>query len=304
MTENTDNQSTTNPNYPGSSQHQPQQHTNVQHAHETKKVKSGGNKAIYIAVIVVIIVVALVLVYLNGNNGGASLVKYDNTPVPAQQVAQLENVSHNTTLANKVGPGLVSPYPTTINKTNITKVNGLPAVIYVGAEYCPYCALTRWGLILALMRFGNFTNLHYMTSSSSDSYANTATFTFVNSTYSSPYITFQDAEILTNVYPYQTLQQPDPLESAAASAYDPSGGIPFIDFGNKSVQVGTPPSISPGFISGKNWPQVIATLSDSNATATGAIMGQANIFTAEICAIDNFTPASVCKQPYISKILS
>jgi len=32
-------------------------------------------------------------------------------------------------------------------------------VVYIGAEYCPYCAVERWPLIVALNRFGTLTNL-------------------------------------------------------------------------------------------------------------------------------------------------
>ena len=252
--------------------------------------------------IVAIIAGAGLLVYSNGNVG-ANLAKYDNTPVSQQQVLQLESIALNETLANRIGPGIVTPYPSKINGTNVTMVGGKPAVIYIGADFCPYCAITRWGLILALMRFGNFTNLHYMTSSATDSFANTATFTFYNSTYSSQLISFLGAETLTNVAPYQPLQQPNQLETSAGQFYDPVGSIPFIDFGNKSVQIGAPASLSPGYIRGLDWGQVISALQDSNSTVAQSLIGDANVFTAQICAIDGDNPQSVCGQPYVKRIL-
>jgi hypothetical protein len=30
------------------------------------------------------------------------------------------------------------------------------AVVFVGAEYCPYCASERWPLVMALSKFGTF----------------------------------------------------------------------------------------------------------------------------------------------------
>ena len=220
--------------------------------------------------------------------------------VPQPQIIQLQGIALNTTLANRVGTGIVTPYPSPVNGKNVTMVNGKPAVIYVGADYCPYCALTRWGLIIALMRFGTFNSLHYMLSSSTDKFPSTPTFTFYNSSYSSGMISFLPAEIADRSgAPLQTMSG---LQNAAAVAYDAGGGVPFIDFGNKSVEVGIPGSISPGFLDGKSWAQIIAQIQQPNTTISQTVMGQANIFTAEICEINNFTPSSVCSQPYVTKI--
>src|SRR5581483_1419549 len=41
----------------------------------------------------------------------------------------------------------------------LTGPNGRPEVLYIGAEYCPYCASERWSLIAALSRFGSFSGL-------------------------------------------------------------------------------------------------------------------------------------------------
>jgi hypothetical protein len=32
-------------------------------------------------------------------------------------------------------------------------------MLYIGAEYCPYCAAERWPLVMALSKFGTFSNL-------------------------------------------------------------------------------------------------------------------------------------------------
>ena len=36
---------------------------------------------------------------------------------------------------------------------------GTPEVLYLGADFCPYCAAVRWPLIVALSRFGTFSGL-------------------------------------------------------------------------------------------------------------------------------------------------
>ena len=40
--------------------------------------------------------------------------------------------------------------------------DGKPLVLYVGAEYCPYCAAERCAMVQALSRFGTFSNLTFV----------------------------------------------------------------------------------------------------------------------------------------------
>ncbi len=259
-----------------------------------------NKKAVYGVILVAIIAVSLSVFYLNSISG-SNLDRFIGQPVNQTQLTALQNIAGNATLANRVGPGIVYPYPSKISGKNVTLVGGKPTVIYVGAEYCPYCALTRWGFIIALMRFGSFQYLRYMASSSSDVFPSTPTFTFYNSTYGSSAISFLPTEIENRSG--AQLQQLSQLQSAAALAYDTNEAIPFIDFGNQSVQIGIPQSTSPGTLRGMNWSQIIVQLSQPNSTVAQTIVGQANIFTAQICRMDNFTPASVCDQPYVKSIL-
>ena len=41
-----------------------------------------------------------------------------------------------------------------ISDTALTS-NGKPEMLYIGAEFCPYCAASRWSMALALSRFGH-----------------------------------------------------------------------------------------------------------------------------------------------------
>ncbi|EQD74307.1 protein containing DUF929, partial [mine drainage metagenome] len=72
-----------------------------------------------------------------------------------------------------------------------------PRILYVGADYCPYCAALRWPLVLTLLRFGSLEGLKFMRSSSTDVFADTATFSFYGSTYKSPWIGFEGFETST-----------------------------------------------------------------------------------------------------------
>ena len=56
---------------------------------------------------------------------------------------------------DQVGGGTVTAPPTTISGAALTS-GGKPEMLYIGAEYCPYCAAERWAMIVALSRFGTF----------------------------------------------------------------------------------------------------------------------------------------------------
>ena len=53
-----------------------------------------------------------------------------------------------------------------------------PVVFFYGAEFAPYAAAERWPLVLALSRFGTFSQLGLMQSSASAAFADLSTFTF------------------------------------------------------------------------------------------------------------------------------
>ena len=256
-------------------------------------------------IIIVLAAVALIL-YASTSAHTASISKYDNIIVPPSILSAL-HVSER--LSNQIGIGSAGNFPSRKNASTLL-ADGKPEVLYIGAEYCPYCATERWPIIIALMRFGNFTGLRFMTSSSSDVFPSTPTFTFYNSTYSSNYITFISVETTTNKLvngTYPTLQTPNSSQSKIFSTFDiptqncPNGGcIPFIDYANRSVQIGV--NYEPTLLQNMNWSQLTGLLSNSSSAQAEGIVGSANLITAEICSIDNNTPSSVCGQPYVTAI--
>ncbi len=274
----------------------------------------------YVLLGVVVAAAVVAAVYVKLYSSG-SLAAYDNVPVSAAQIRALEAIAGNYSLAASVGRGIVgapltqaggngnNDGPFNLSASSQLVINGTPYVVYVGAEYCPYCAVTRWGLILALMRFGNFSSLHYMTSSATDAYPNTATFTLYNVSYSSRYIGFMEAETLTNKAPYKQLQALNGMETSTFDAYNlynnalPSqdrGGIPFIDFGNYSAQVGAP--VSPQVIQHMSWNKTISELYNPDSAPAQAIIGTANVYTAAICKMTGNMPSSVCGRQFIRKL--
>jgi hypothetical protein len=289
-------------------------------------------KRIYLAggsiLAVVIVVVAFVLIKTNNKGGKASTVS--NGPTGAALTTLTKDVTSvpQSTL-DKVGGGSITTsnsvfisnaaVPATSAgggayfasvKGNPLTSGGKPEILYIGAEYCPFCAAQRWSMIVALSRFGTFTGLSTVHSSSTDSYPNTPTWTFHGSTYTSQYITFVPVETLTNERqgnssntntPYVTLDNPTSAENTLMATYDPGnpsqglgGAIPFIDLGNKYVQVGNLPPYGPQLLTGKSWSQIAAALSQpTSAIAVGAD-ASANYMTAGICSLTNNQPSTAC----------
>ncbi len=268
------------------------------------------NKALYAVVPIVIVVIAIALV--SGIERGnvqttptGTFQSYDNVPVQ-QSLLSLLNISNieSNQIVNgtAIVKGRAGDPPLFVNGTVLMN-DGKPEVLYIGAEYCPYCAAERWPMIIALMRFGTFSGLKYMTSSSSDAFANTPTFTFNNSTYTSNYISFVPVETTTNKLvngQYPTLQNTNSAQNATLFAYDQQGSIPFVDFGNRTVQVGA--NYDPQILGGMNWSQIASAIQNPNTQQAKGIIGSANLITAEICMIDNNTPSDVCSQPYVKQI--
>jgi thiol-disulfide isomerase/thioredoxin len=247
-------------------------------------------------------VVAYFIFTLSGATGGSPL---NGQPVSQAVLSQLSGVSMNTLNAVGGGPGGVNPTKPISGAALIH--NGKPEVLYMGAEYCPYCAAERWAMIVAFDKFGNFTGLEYMQSAPlPERFPNTPTFSFRNANYTSNYISFVSVE--------QRDRQNQPLQTAAAdqialmNTYDniqPNpGAIPFIDFGNAYAVIGS--QFSPGVLrvggsetaTPYDWTQISAQLDNSSSSFAQYIDGAANRMISAICKIDGGKPSSVCSQSF------
>jgi thiol-disulfide isomerase/thioredoxin len=185
-----------------------------------------------------------------------------------------------------------------------------PEIFYAGAEYCPYCAAERWAMVVALSRFGTFSKLYQTTSSASDVYPNTPSFTFYHSEYTSQYIDFVSLEETTNQPDgsggYTLLQTPTADQQKLINTYDAppylsnAGSIPFIDIANQYVMQGA--NYNPQLLANHSWDDIARQLSDKNSDTTKAIVGSANYLTAAICIATKQQPASVCTAAPIPQI--
>jgi hypothetical protein len=248
-------------------------------------------------VVIIAIVAVFIVVKINAKPAAAAA---SNGPVGTA----LANVVSNTTSVpastlDAVGAGSVTAGPTPVNGAALTQ-NGKPEMLYVGAEYCPYCAAQRWAMVVALSRFGTFSGLHTVHSSSSDAYANTPTWTFYKSSYTSKYLSFTPVETLSNIPDksssagYTALQSTTSAQQALMSTYDTQGSIPFVDIGNKYVQVGNPTGFGPQVMTGKSWSQIAAALKQPSSPIAKGVDGAANYITAAICKLTSNQPATAC----------
>jgi Domain of unknown function (DUF929) len=257
--------------------------------------------------VVVVIVVAFILVKLSSSNTPAQASSSTlGTPLPASVSAQVTGVPATT--LDAVGKGSVPTYlgsnPPMHPGDNASLTSaGKPQMLYIGAEFCPYCAAMRWSMAIALSRFGTLTALHGIHSSSTDTDPNTATLTFYKSGYTSNYLTFTPVENQT--VSRALLQNPTSSENALWAKYEPNAstrGYPFIDFGNKLVLEG--PIYDPGVLAGKSWSQIASVLKDPSNPIAQSVDGAANYVTAAICRMTNNQPADVCTSKAVTAVQS
>src|SRR5690348_13724328 len=258
-------------------------------------------------VVVVAVVLTFVIIKLNGKP--ATSTSASNGPTGAalaSVVGKVTSVPASTLDAVADGGGAVTAKPVKISGGPLTAA-GKPDMLYIGAEYCPFCAAERWPMIVALSRFGTFKGLSTVHSASvngagsKEPYSNTPTFTFYKSSYTSQYLTFTAVETNTNIPDkvsgfYTTLQKPTAAQQALLNKYDappyvPSadqGAIPFIDFGNQYLIAGA--SYSPQALAGLSWSTIASDLSNPSSAVAKGINGTANYMTAAICKMTGDQP--------------
>ena len=254
---------------------------------------------------VLVIVLAFVLVKVSQGSGSSSSA--GRTPLPASVTSQVTGVPAAT--LDKVGKGLVPAFtkgqpPFAPGSGAPLTSGGKPEMLYIGAEYCPYCAAMRWSMAVALSRFGQLsTPLHGIHSSSKDVNPNTATLTFYKTGYHSPYLAFTPVENLT--VNKTTLQNPTKAQNAVWAKYEPNPqtrGYPFVAFSNKFVMRG--PIYDAAVLQGKTWSQIAAALKHPTSPIAQNVNGAANYITGAICQMTNNQPASVCNSAAVTAVKS
>ncbi|MDA8183416.1 MAG: DUF929 family protein [Acidimicrobiales bacterium] len=243
----------------------------------------------------VLVVVALVGAFaptLQANKSGNTLA------TGTSRLASYFEASVNVPDATLAAVGLPSSVavPTKVTPTIATAPSN-QVISYVGAEFCPFCAIQRWSLLVALSKFGTFSHLSdKVLSSSSDVYPNLASWSFVGARYTSPYFTFDPTELFSSVPDgsggYQPLEKMSAAQKTAFDQFDPQGGLPFVDLGNHFVTIGA--SSSPSVLQGLSLEQIGSSLADPASPVARGVDGTANYLIAGMCSMVSGTKPAIC----------
>ncbi|MGW6276241.1 DUF929 family protein [Kribbella sp. NPDC055071] len=258
--------------------------------------------AVGAVVVVIVLIAGLVTIRLVG--GGKKTATGPTGAADASIVAALSSVPDSAFAA--VGSSGVQAAPSAITGEPLT-ADGKPKVLYIGAEFCPYCAFERWPVTVALSRFGKFTNLGTTHSAAADVYPNTPTLSFHGATYTSQYLSFTGVETTTNEPEgnnYKPLDTPTAADQATFDKYNQppyvktGGSIPFIDLGGQFVGSGA--TNTPEVLAGKTQAEVADALKDPSSPIAKAILGSANVYTAAMCKLTNNQPTNVCSTEAVT----
>ena len=245
----------------------------------------GGSVAAVLAV-----VIALIMVKLDESPAHASPASAD--AVVAREISRVPAAT-----LNSVGAGTANALRPISGLPELT-LDGKPELLYMGGEYCPFCAAERWAIAAAVSRFGTLSGLHFIHSSPTDVYANTPTLSFYKSGYTSRYLAFVPVEWYSEQADASTptgygyLQRPTPQQAAVFSRY--GGSFPFVDIGNRYLVPEA--QYIPSALAGLSWAQVAADMRDPSSPVGRDIDGAANMITAAICKLTHGQPASVCSS--------
>jgi uncharacterized protein DUF929 len=269
---------------------------------------------------VIAVVVVLVIVKATNNPGKPTKSPTASASMETTVASDIANVPAsvlNSVGAGPTGSSAIDPMQLPKKKVPVLTLDGKPEMLYVGAEYCPFCAAERWAMAVALSRFGTFSGLHLIHSDPDDIYSNTMTLSFYKSTYTSKYLTFVPVE--TTTVTKGSLQTTTAAETKLLNTYDvppyvPSsqydGSFPFVDIANQYVDdgaqyqpsvLGTTENVDASHY-GMTWSQIASDLSNASSPVGQAILGTANDLTAAICKVTGGQPGNVCTSPAVTKI--
>jgi thiol-disulfide isomerase/thioredoxin len=225
------------------------------------------------------------------NSATSAQVIKDVTSVPASVFSAVGASTTSTPVTT----------PSPVTKQKLLTIGPKPEILYIGAEFCPFCAAERWPLVIALSRFGTFSSLGLIQSAPSpEAYPNTPTLSFYGSKYTSKYVSF--AAVETETRTHQPLMNMTSGQSNLVKKYDNANfigglpyadGIPFLDLGNRYLQSGS--SFTPTILSGSTQARIAARLADPTNSITRTIITAANQLVTDICTLTKQQPAAVCR---------
>ena len=258
---------------------------------ERRRAVTRGRRTVWAAVAAALVVAVLGAGLATRRSATVHEPVADGTTMPpdvATAMATIQVLVHEGTLFGEVGRGTAqgSPEPA----TGTLHLDGKPEVLYVGAEYCPYCAAVRWALAVALSRFGAFTSLGSTTSASDDIFPDTPSFSFHGAAYESPTLAFVGVE--TQDRERRPLDRLTTEQQRVLNLDDPDASIPFIDIGGRFLVSGA--TFDPAVLRGLSMGQIAQALGDPSSPVSQAVIGAANQLTTALCSVTDNRPASAC----------
>ncbi|GMA18656.1 DUF929 family protein [Arsenicicoccus piscis] len=270
-----------------------------------------------IGVIVAIVAVMVAVAMWPKDEDAATTAGTGGGPLSAAATRSLTTIPAAT--FDKVGLGSAGDFlaktsnaPARVKDGQAVTADGKPQILYVGAQYCPYCAGLRWSAAAALARFGTFGPLQTTTSAPSpEVYPSTATISFSKPTFTSKYVTFTGYETRDNVFKNGQYGKLDEMTSADSETeqrlnkppyVQSAGAIPFMSFGGKVVHGGA--VFDTSVLQGRSADQIAAALADPDDDITKAVVGGANVITAAICEQTGNQPADVCSSAAVKQALT
>ncbi|MGH9016507.1 MAG: DUF929 family protein [Acidimicrobiales bacterium] len=257
------------------------------------------------AFLVLVLLIVAVLLVVKVTRGTTTLTPPPVAPAAAGTVRAATGVPRSA--FDTVGaPHPAGPLPTVLDRQPSLTIGGRPAVVYVGSEFCPYCAAARWPLVVALGRFGTFTHLGATSSSVLEAFPGIQTFSFDGTSYRSRYLSWSAVEQYgqgldaTAPAGFHLLHRLSPLQQVLLTRYGTGAGgpeLPFIDIGNRVVVEGAAIGFSPGTLQGLSVNQIATDLSAPSTAVAQAVLGAANEISAAICATTGGKPGAVCSSP-------
>jgi hypothetical protein len=239
--------------------------------------------------VVLAVVITIVVVRLTRPTGQAALPSAD--AAVAQAVTSVPAATFNA-----VGAGTATGLKPLTGQPELM-LGSKPEVLYMGGEFCPYCAAERWALAAALSRFGTLSGLRFIRSSPADVYPSTPTLSFYKSGYSSRYLAFVPVEWYgeaadpSTPFGHVYLQRATAQQQELFAKYA-GGSIPFVDIGNRYLVPQA--QYLPSDLAGLSWAQVAEAMHDPSGRVGRDIDGAADMITAAICTLTRGQPASVC----------
>jgi hypothetical protein len=256
---------------------------------------SAAMRPLAIALAATAILIAVPAEALSAKGPSAAVIAKQVTGVPVAR-------------ALSVGAGSATPFRQI--QGPFLRANGKPLMLYVGAEFCSYCAAERWAIVSALSRFGTFSRLSLTSSTTDDTFPATPSFSFHGSSYTSRFLTLQAVELsgntrdITGSFPKLdtvTKQQQNIAASLDRPPYAPErGSIPFIVIAGRFVLFSS--QYQPGALQGLDASQVAKALGNLSTPPAQGILGAANWLTASLCEVTGGKPAAACTPKAIKTL--